>query len=111
MNDKLNSNNFFLKNNKNIYLIGGAFRHICKKYLSISNNPIEVIHSFTIKKIERSKFIKFLNYEFKLIRKKIFFSIKKRTNNPGSNLGFAENLERQYKCKLSIFCIWFERGI
>ena len=43
--------------------------------------------------------------------KKIFFSIKKRTNNPGSNLGFAENLERQYKCKLSIFCIWFERGI
>ena len=77
MNDKLNSNNFFLKNNKNIYLIGGAFRHICKKYLSVSNNPIEVIHSFTIKKIERSKFIKFLNYEFKLIRKKKYsFLIK-----------------------------------
>tara|TARA_E500000075_G_scaffold134970_1_gene153602 strand:+ start:3092 stop:4552 length:1461 start_codon:yes stop_codon:yes gene_type:complete len=78
MNDKLNSSNFFTKNNKNIYLIGGAFRHICKKYLSISNNPIEVIHSFTIKKTERSKFIKFLNYEFKFIMEKEYSTLSKR---------------------------------
>ncbi len=61
--DKLKKSGVLNKNFNEIYLIGGAFRYLCKKYLNEIKCPNKIIHNFKVTKKDCRKFKMFLNKE------------------------------------------------